>query len=329
MEFEMVAEIALPAQSQEHLRRLDVRRDLARVADLVELCFSDTLDLEGRQYLAEMRRAAQAASMMRLAGSLMEDSAYLPSGYVWEEAGQLVGNLSLIPINLGGKRGYMIANVATHPEYRGRGIATALTMTALRYAREHGASGVWLQVRDDNPPAIHIYEMNGFIERLRRTTWYSGPTYQVPPTPAGVKVTHRQSRHWPLQRAWLTRLYPDDLTWNMPFDWNLFRPDLWGSLYRAFSLEFIRHWSVERCGELKGILSWKHSPRFADTLWLAMPEQLDTEAIGTLVAYARSMIRREQPLSLNYPAGTAVEVLRQAGFYPQQTLIWMSTNLTP
>jgi ribosomal protein S18 acetylase RimI-like enzyme len=323
----MVAEIAAPSSVQEHLRRLDVRRDLAHVADLVELCFSETLDPEGRQYLNEMRRAAQTASMIRLAGSLIEETAYMPSGYVWEEAGQLVGNLSLIPINLQGKRGYMIANVATHPDYRGRGIATILTMTALNHARERSASGVWLQVRDDNPTAIHIYEMSGFIERLRRTNWYSGPTYELPPTPPGMRVINRQSRHWAAQRKWLTRLYPTDLTWNLPFDWNLFRPDLWGSLYRAFSLEFLRHWSVERNGELKGTLTWKHSSGFADSLWLAVPEPIDEQATGALFASVRPTIRRDQPLSLNFPAGIAVDILRKAGFYPQQTLIWMSIDL--
>ena len=134
----MMAEIVMSSSTGDHLRRLDMRRDLAKVADLVELCFFDTLDPEGRQYLNEMRRAAQSASMMRFATSLLDETAVLPSGYVWEEAGQLVGNLSLIPITVQRKRGYMIANVATHPDYRGRGIATALTVTALRHAQ-----GTW------------------------------------------------------------------------------------------------------------------------------------------------------------------------------------------
>lgn len=116
----MMAEIAISSSTGEHLRRLDMRRDLAKVADLVELCFFDTLDPDGRQYLNEMRRAAQNASMMRFASSLIDKSPMLPSGYVWEEGGILVGNLSLIPITVKGKRGYMIANVATHPDYRAR-----------------------------------------------------------------------------------------------------------------------------------------------------------------------------------------------------------------
>ena len=123
----MTAEVVIPVPAQGYLRRLDMRHDLAKVADLVELCFYDTLDPEGKQYLKDMRRAAHNATLLGWASSMIDDASMPPSGYVWEEHERLVGNLSLIPINIQGKRGYMFANVATHPEYRGRGIARELT----------------------------------------------------------------------------------------------------------------------------------------------------------------------------------------------------------
>jgi ribosomal protein S18 acetylase RimI-like enzyme len=324
---DMMVEIAIASSARGHLRRLDMRRDLAKVADLVEICFYDTLDPEGKQYLNEMRKAAQNASLINFASSLIEEATMPPSGYVWEEDGHMVGNLSLIPIMVQGKKGYMIANVATHPDFRGRGIATVLTVTALKHAKEHGAATIWLQVRDDNLSAIHIYATNGFEERMRRTSWYSGPNIIEQPTATGVKVGKRDASHWVLQREWLNCNYPDELTWHLPLDWNLFRPDVWGKIYRAFSLEFLHHWSVERNGDLKGVISWKHSNGFTDSLWLAVPEQIDEEAALALLLKARASIRQEQPLSLNFPSHIAVDVLRQAGFYPHQTLIWMEYKL--
>jgi ribosomal protein S18 acetylase RimI-like enzyme len=324
----MMVEIALSSAARGHLRRLDMRCDLAKVADLVEMCFYDTLDPEGKQYLNDMRRAAQNTSLMGFASNLIEESSMPPSGYVWEEDGQLVGNLSLIPITVHGKRGYMIANVATHPDFRGRGIATVLTETALEHAREHRASTVWLQVAEDNPSAIHIYVTNGFKECLRRTSWYSGPNHLEQPTPTGVIVGNRQLSHWALQRQWLTQIYPTDLTWHLPFDWNLFRPDLWGKIYRAFSLESLHHWSVERNSCLKGVVSWRHSNGYTDTIWLAVPEQIDEQATLAILLKARTAIRKEQPLSLNFPSGVAVDVLRGAGFYAYQTLIWMERKFS-
>jgi ribosomal protein S18 acetylase RimI-like enzyme len=319
----MIAEVALPVGASGHLRRVDMRRDLAQVADLVELCFYDTLDPEGRQYLNEMRRAAQNTSLMSWATNLIDEAPMPPSGYVWEQDGRLVGNLSLIPISWRGKKAYMIANVATHPDYRGRGIAMALTTVALKYAQEHGSASVWLQVRTDNPSAIHIYHANGFIERLRRTSWYSGPNSPQPEDKAGLIISPRQSRHWKQQREWLQRSYPTELTWNIPFDWNMFRPDLWGKVYRTFTLEYLRHWSVERDGQLKGVLSWKHSGGLTDTIWLALPQEADKGATLALIAETRDSIQKTQPLSLNYPAGEAEDVLKLAGFYAHQTLIWM------
>jgi len=319
----MMVEIALSPASRGHLRRLDMRRDLAKVADLVEICFHDTLDPEGKQYLNDMRRAAQSTTLMGFASNLIDETSMPPSGYVWEEDGQLVGNLSLIPIMVQGKKGYMIANVATHPVYRGRGIATALTETAMKHAREHAATTVWLQVRDDNPSAIHIYATNGFKESLRRTSWYSGPNHMEQPPTAGVKVGKRQASHWMRQREWLNKIYPSELSWHIPIDWNLFRADVWGHIYRAFSLEFLQHWSVERNSNLKGVVSWRHSNGFTDSIWLAVPEQIDEEATLALLLKARTTIQKEQPLSLNFPSDVAVNVLRQAGFYAHQTLIWM------
>ena len=323
----MIAEVAIASSAQGHLRRLDMRRDLAKIADLVELCFYDTLDPDGKQYLKEMRRAAQNPSLMGLASNLVDEAPMPPSGYVWEEDGRLVGNLSLIPIAVLGKRGYMIANVATHPEYRGRGIARLLTETALEHARQHHASSVWLQVRDDNPSAIHIYETSGFTERIRRSSWVSGPELEDLPIPAGIKINKRRSDHWPLQREWLKRIYPAELDWHMPFDWNLFRPDLWGKVYRFLNLELPQHWCVEKNGGLEGVLTWKHTAGYTDPLWLAVPEQADEPAVLALITKVRTSIKNSQPLSLNYPAGSAENVLRKAGFYPHQTLIWMEYKL--
>jgi hypothetical protein len=170
---------------------------------------------------------------------------------------------------------------------------------------------------------------NGFEERLRRTNWYSGPNHLDQPTTAGVKVVKRQPGHWTLQREWLNLKYPADLTWHLPFDWNLFRVDVWGKIYRAFSLEFLHHWSVERNSDLKGVVSWRHTNGYTDTIWLAVPNQIDEEATLALLLKARTSIRQEQPLSLNFPSDVAVDVLKQAGFYAHQTLIWMECKVSP
>ena len=114
-----------------HLRPFDIRSDLSAVADLVELCFKDSLDADGRLYIRQMRRTAKSGHLLNLAAAAGGSSNTPPGGYVWVEADRLVGNLSLIPVFSQGVTRYLIANVAVHPDFRRKGIARALTQAAL------------------------------------------------------------------------------------------------------------------------------------------------------------------------------------------------------
>lgn len=323
-----------PPSTSNHLRQLDARRDLAAVADLVELCFNETLDPEGRNYLKQMRQAAQHAALMGWANSLYPENSMPPAGLVWEEknaetGGQhLVGNLSLIPIHPQGQRAYLIANVAVHPDYRGRGIGRALTLAGLEQARKRGATTAWLQVRHDNPSAIHIYESAGFQERARRSSWQT--TRESPPNGAldGLSIIHRQSYHWAQQKAWLGALYPAELAWHLPLDWKAMPPDLSGTLYRFISWYYPRHWAALHHHQLAGLLTYTHTNGYADSLWLAVPPEVDAMVLVGLLSAARRAAPRNRPLTLNLPAGMAVQALQQAGFSTHQTLIWMKCRLT-
>lgn len=58
--------------------------------------------------------------------------------------------------------------VATFPEFRGRGVGSALVAKADRMGADTGAAGVSLIVQDDNVAAIRFYERSGFRETARR-----------------------------------------------------------------------------------------------------------------------------------------------------------------
>src|SRR5512138_2073048 len=151
-----MSSITIPVKAKEHpnIRPLNVLRDLPAVADLIELCFSSTMDTDGQRYLSDMRRASRDDSFLNWASHMAESASMPLTGFVWDEGGRVVGNASLIPFRDHGKRVYLIANVATHPEFRRRGIGRALTERAMQLARAKNASAVWLHVRDDNPGAI-------------------------------------------------------------------------------------------------------------------------------------------------------------------------------
>src|SRR5215208_2651731 len=188
-----MSSITIPVKANEHpnIRPLNVLRDLPAVADLIELCFSSTMDNDGQRYLSDMRRASHDDSFLSWASHMTETASMPLMGYIWEQAGRIVGNASLIPFRDHGKRIYLIANVATHPDFRRRGIGRALTERVTQHARGKNAAAIWLHVRDDNPGAIQLYESLGFQEIARRTNWHAVPDRFLPPPPTDIQIVSR------------------------------------------------------------------------------------------------------------------------------------------
>jgi len=313
-----------------HLRPLNVRTDLPSVADLIEMCFAHQMDSEGREYIRQLRRAADDVQHMRWISAASEHSTIPLQGYIWEEDGKVVGNLTLIPFFWHRKWYYLIANVAVHPDYRQRGIARRLTETALGRVKERGADAGWLQVRDDNPIAHNLYLSLGFVERARRTTWES--IDPIPPNsraPSNVQVTPRSERDWPHQAAWLQETYPPEVSWNLPFEYKRLSPDIWRTFVRIINGEDIYHWCARRSDELLGIVSWEPSHHHVDSLWIATTPNSEDLALNALLPHVRHSIHTGRSLMVNYPYGQAIGPFLDAGFRLHNTLIWMEKRFKP
>jgi ribosomal protein S18 acetylase RimI-like enzyme len=311
------------APSSDRMRRFDARRDLGKVADLVELCFTNTLDPDGVRYLQHMRNAANNPGFLRWASAAADFSGVPLSGYVWEENDRLVGNISLIPYIVRTQRYYLIANVAVHPDFRRRGIARQLTLQAMEYAQLHAANAAWLHVRQENAAAIDLYQSLHFRERARRTTWVSQNGIPTSTFLEGLDIHKHRSPHWKQQRKWLEQLYPPELRWNLPLKIQALNPGIWGRLYRFFTNAYIWQWSALRRQKLLGVISWQATRSYADSLWLAVDPEVEAEVTYALLVHARQHLSPRRPLSLDFPVGHASQAIQAAGFYPQQTLIWM------
>lgn len=144
------------------VRPFDPYRDLGAVAELIGIAFGDSLDPAGRAALVEMRRVARLGTFLGWLYQPGWGSENSMPGFVWIEDGQVVGNVSLRRTPLRG--GFLIGNVAVHPDWQGRGIASALMEAALDEIVSLGGQWVGLEVEADNQVARRLYERLKFAE---------------------------------------------------------------------------------------------------------------------------------------------------------------------
>jgi ribosomal protein S18 acetylase RimI-like enzyme len=134
---------------------------MAAVADLIQVAFADDLDQAGHTMLREMRAMSRLGPLLWWFDSSISGLSQLMSGFVWVEEGQITGNVTVTQSSHWSDR-WIISNVAVAKTHRGRGIARSLMNAALDLIRQWRGKIVTLQVRDDNAPALRLYQTIGF-----------------------------------------------------------------------------------------------------------------------------------------------------------------------
>lgn len=184
----MLAQAVHPAACSQGLRPFDPLRDMAAAADLIEQVFGEQQPFTGQAIIDEMRRWARSMPLLLL---LWQGDA-LPMGFVWEERGRLVGNVSLSRLTRSGAD-WLISNVAVDTAYRQRGIGRCLVRAAINEARRAGGENALLQVRTDNPVAQRLYHSLGF-HRIYTTVEMQCPVENRQPIVAPPDLTARRFR---------------------------------------------------------------------------------------------------------------------------------------
>jgi ribosomal protein S18 acetylase RimI-like enzyme len=83
--------------------------------------------------------------------------------FVLEQAGRPV--TTAICVQDGDLAG--LFKIATTPEERGKGHGRRTILSALKWARSHGAREAWMQVEANNDAALSVYRSLGFAEAYR------------------------------------------------------------------------------------------------------------------------------------------------------------------
>ncbi len=326
----MISASASPILQKSKIRKMSISRDLDQVADLIERCFPIHLDRDGQTYIREMRKTAREMQFLGWLSSLSELESNKASGFVWEEEGKIIGNLSLIPFKNMGENICLIANVAVDPGYRRSGIARALTNHALDHLHRMRFSQVWLQVRDDNPAAHQLYHSTGFVDQVVRTTWRIKPgafNFLERGLVKNTAVVRRNKAEWKSHKKWLLNSYPKSIRWNLPVDFSRFEPGLLQKLSNVLEGVFLKHWIISTRNECLGVITWQKTNAYANNLWLAFPEDVTPLIFSYGLQEVIRHLPRSHPISIDYPKGWFAEEFKQRGFTEFRSLIWMKQNL--
>lgn len=311
-----------------YIRLINPRTDLREIADLIELCFKDTIDEDGMDYIRYLRKIASNVNSYWWGGDYPVTSFTQIQGFVYEVDEKIVGNLSMIPFHKNGEFIYLVANVAVHPQFRRQGIALDLTSRSLKYAKEKLAKSVWLQVRDDNPPAIQLYTQMGFLEKCRRSTYTIHPAIKLKDYLGyGINIKRRSNDDWPKHKSWLNEVYPKDVRWNVGLRENRFEPGILKMLNRFFSGLSMKNITIEKDNKVIGFASLEKTNLYADNLWIACPEEFDDTVIRAAVPNFRNSTFFIRPQTINYPVGRGVKAFEDLGFSKNHTLIWMEERI--
>lgn len=323
------------AEMSDGLRPVNLRTDLGPLADLIELAFADTMDSSGRAAVREMRTLSRMGAGLNLLAGLNDLAQGMGMGYVWIADGRLVGNVSTYPApNLTEmKDTWVIVNVATHPDYRKRGIANQLMQETMSMIRARGGKHAILQVDADNPTARSLYGRLGFVEERGWISWKRSGT-STRPQPVGqlnnIYITHRNGGEWRSEYALAQQVRPaymGGLGWLRPLAPSYFRAPLWKQLVDWFSLRNLERLII-RSADDRSILAslWIESGFTSSSTQLTLMIHPDFEGLYD-DALLSTAVRRfgGSSLTLEHPSDRLATnaLLRRYGFNVRRDVIHM------
>jgi ribosomal protein S18 acetylase RimI-like enzyme len=239
----LTAPVTAVGRSSSGPRPINLAKDTRQVLKLLDLSFGRNFGSLGHRVLYD-RLSLSQVNPLALRFSMMT-SGFIP-GFVWEEEGRIVGNLSLIGSEVPGR--YLIANVAVHPNFRRRGIARGLLQEAIDHVIGWGGRTVMLQVESDNDPAISLYLTSGFqiIGTMKR--WQSSPSNlrYVPIQADSVGQLREIGR-----RDWRAAYHLDramvhpDLNWPVPAAPDFYQTGVWRSIVDFLNGRKFKAWIAD------------------------------------------------------------------------------------
>jgi ribosomal protein S18 acetylase RimI-like enzyme len=310
------------------IQRLNKSTDIGQMAELIDLCFGQQMDPDGKKYLIYLRNLAREKHP--LVASLSDSFSYSTSidGFVCKVRERLIGNVNISPYQDGKNQILFISNVAVHPDFRNQGVASRLIQQVIDYASQSKYSSLWLQVRKENEIAYRIYLSIGFKKWGIRDTWVKQPTpLRIDEKLPNLLIIKRRLADWEKQAEWLKAIYPEEIQWQLEISPSNLKPQIWQWITNSIAGRYFLHWSFVSQQQLVGVITWQPSYHFADQLWLAARNGFEDQIIADAFPFIQNQLNLKKPLLINLPEGIGSHALPEVEFEKMHTLKWMKKQI--
>jgi ribosomal protein S18 acetylase RimI-like enzyme len=312
-------------------RLINLSQDIPQVLQLLELSFGEALDDAGRRLInSHTGPGQQSALLWRLSPA----AGKLALGYVWEEDGRIIGNVTLLSTKITGR--YLVVNVAVHPDYRRRGIARILMGSALDLVRARRGREILLQVVKSNTAAIDLYRSLSFTSIGNMTEWQAPASRLRPLTPAvegGSAPFIRELHRHEWQAAYeLDRLcLSPDLNWPEPLPPNTYEKGLRQWLTDFLNGRQAEAWVITNHKNhligLANILSeWGRAHHVAMRIHPDWRSHLERPLLAKVIRRLHYLPRRNVQVNHLDDDEIMNHLLQEANFQPKRTLTHMRFN---
>jgi ribosomal protein S18 acetylase RimI-like enzyme len=326
-----------PASATDGVRPVNLKTDLAPLADLIELAFADSMDSSGRAAVREMRALSRFGTGLSMLAGMNDLVQGIGLGYVSIQEGKLVGNVSIYPSNMSASEGqvWIIANVAVHPDYRGRGIARQLMQASMQTIQERGTRRgkpptAILQVEEENVAACTLYDSLGFVTEGTWRHWRRSGNARIPAPleNSPVYITRRRRGEWRAEYILAQRLRPYGMGWQRPLHKRLFRRTLSSYLNDIINMRSIERLVIHSEDERAIRASmWIERAFAASSVQLMLMADPDYQGIydEALINLAARRYGGRTPITMEHPADDAITsaLLERYHFHVQRTLVHM------
>jgi len=320
------------------IRLLDPNRDLLQVADLIEESFAGEFGPAGLAAVRDLRMMAGLSPLLWLLTRASGEFRDAFTGFVWVEDGRVVGNISLNRSKPSSKR-WHIANVAVAKAHRGKGIGRQLVEAGLELIQARYGEWAILQVRDDNPSALHIYDSLEFERLYSATELYLKGPFQGSPSSEVLEGYHIQTcrtEDWQQVRDLVIASTPAMDRWVRGFNLSDFRHTAIGRLRDLVSDAFSGTQKTRLCalyeGQIAGYVRVQSRGWGGDALvrlHVHPDHRGKIESALIRQGTAKLKIRANQEASVEHFTDHAagIQALKDIGFEERRTLITMRRQL--